>query len=236
MSTEPATPTETDYAQDEAAVLLAEIQLRHLAELRELGMDLAREILTRKQAPQASDLAYARISKTVLQIVALEQHTIGLRDKKRETLRSRKRAEKKAAVTRGVDAALQAAQPKLDRVRQQSLLRDVFVSYDFSDPRDVATIVAGICRNLGVPYRPEIWPAEAASEPAETVSKPAERPSRPAAAAPPHPPQGRTPPLNAAIANIRRTEAALGGAIRVGAPVAEEIAQHKGHSAGPGPP
>ncbi len=245
MTTEPKAPAEPDYAPDEAAVLLAEIQLQHLAELRELGMDLARVTLTRKiqgRDEQGCDLAYSRISKTIQQIIALEQYTIGMRDKGRQLLRTRRLAQKKEEVSREVGVALQAAQPKLDRVRQENLLRDVFRSYDFSDPREVATIVAGICRSLGVPPRPEIWPegpeaknseppvAGPAKEPAAAVKESAPPVKEPAS-------PERPPPLEPPVARVSRSESAIGKLMRTSAaPVAAAMPQLKIRSVGRGPP
>ena len=199
---------EPDYDPDEAMVLLTELQIRDLGKIRQIGMDLLDDLSAR--GGDASllvkgrlDLAYERISKMVLQVAAMEQHTLKVRAGARATLKTERAVKKKAAVKREVEAVLDAvakapaakvgpeaakvaALPKLPRL---NLLNDIFHNYDFSDPRTVATMVAEICGNLGIPFNAEIWPVAAggaaeAVKPIETV-KPAVKPSPPFSGRPP---------------------------------------------------
>jgi hypothetical protein len=170
-ATSQAHPPEHQPDEGVLMTMLVDMQLKHLIELRELAMDMARDIAG---AQKPSDLAFARISKVILQICAMEQHTMKLRSGAQEKLRSVQAKAKKAAVKQGVAAAIDSALAGMRggpgaaalRARQQNLLQGIFARYDFSDPRVVAAMVADICRQLGVPERPDIWPTEA-QEPAE---------------------------------------------------------------------
>ena len=170
--TAPAQNTEPDYAPDETALLLTELQMRHLVELRNLAMEVARDVAAGSSPEKPAELGIARIGKLIMQITVLEQQTAGLRDKQRAQARHRKAQVKKEAVVRAVEAAREAAGPGQSQPRQDTLMRGIIQNFDFSDPRTVAEIVAGMCKVLGVPFPAEIWPGgnapavEAEAEPA----------------------------------------------------------------------
>ena len=191
MTTDPHTQTrpEPDYDLDETMVLLTELQMRDLGKMRQIGLDLLGDLNVRggdaaKVVQGGLDRAYERICKTMLQVMAMEQHTIKQRGDARATLKTERAKKKKAAVTRDVEAVLDAVAKApvgkvplaaakiaaLPRQQRLTLLNDVFRNYDFSDPRTVAVLVAEICRNLGIDFTVAEWP-EADVE-AEAVMKP----------------------------------------------------------------
>lgn len=157
---------EPDYAPDEAALMLTEMQMKHLIELRGIALDVARDIASSGGDARQRGAAIAKVGKLILQICAMEQQTIGLREAQRTKLKGARIQAKKEQVKREVTAAIVAASSGTQgaagiRLRQENLLRDIFMRYDFSDPRTVAAMAADICRQLGVPQRPEVWPAGA---------------------------------------------------------------------------
>jgi hypothetical protein len=162
---------DTDYNPDEKVLRLAEIQIQHLAELQELAMKVARDVAAASSKEKPADLAMARISKVILQIVMLSQETAALREKTRVDLKHYRKLAKRDAVRNAVDAAMAAAHPERSFKQRNDLMRGIVETYDFSNPRKVAEMVAEICRALGVPFRPEIWPAE---EPAAEAAAPAQ--------------------------------------------------------------
>jgi len=86
----------------------------------------------------------------------------------------------------GPQAAKLASLPHLPRL---NLLQDVFLGYDFSDPRTVAALVAEICGKLGISFNAEIWPVAAPAAAVEAkpteAAKPAVKPSPPLPGRPP---------------------------------------------------
>jgi hypothetical protein len=162
---------EPDFEPDAVTTLLTEMQMKHLLELRELAMDVARDVAAASSAATVKelhpDLAMARIGKLILQIVAMERHVAGERDQQRAAMKTARAQAKRGATAHGVRQALAAAKPKLPSAQREDLLRGVIVNYDFSDPRKVAQIVADMCRQLGVPPRPDLWPAGEAVAPVQ---------------------------------------------------------------------
>jgi len=213
---------------------LTEMQLRDLMRLRRIGMNPAEEIDTRvaeareKRERQERrdglngdrdpvkdvkllDAAYERVSRMVLQVSAMEQHTLQVRAGQRETLKQARAKTKKAEVKRGVEAVLDAAAKvpaaklsaegarvaTLPRLSRESLLSSIFINYDFSDPRTVATLVAEICGKLGVPFQAEIWPSTAPETAPVEVGEPAK-----AAVKPPPPLHSRPPFERSSVSSI----------------------------------
>jgi len=191
---------EPDYAPDEAMLLLIEMQMRDLIKLRRFTMELAEDIAVngRGKSDATTGIALKGIGKLILQICAMEQHTARLRAGEQVALKAARTRAKKEQVKREVSAVLEAADagavgagavdlkvPSAVRnVKRQSLLRDVFQSYDFSDPRTVAAMVADICQKVGFPFQAETWPAlsQPVTAPAPPIqtSEPAESPKPPA--------------------------------------------------------
>ena len=191
MTTDQHAPTkpEPDYDPDEAMVLLTEIQMRALGKIRQTGLDLLDDVNARggdatKLVTGKLDRAYERISKALLQVMAMEQHTIKLRADTRATLKIERAKKKKAEVTREVEAVLDAVAKApaakvtpeaariaaLPRMHQLNLLKNILFTYDFSDSRTAAVLVAEICAKLGIDFAVAEWPAEGAE--AEVAVKP----------------------------------------------------------------
>ena len=159
-------------AASDTQVALAELQLLELSELREIGMSRARALDGRhanEKLPPAvpGAHAFAAVAKAIRQIMALEQETIGLRDKRIANLRLERGKETKVAVKRSVERSLRAGRPEEKPEKRERLLADLF---DYRDRRDYLNgnpreIVADICKALGVETDLSLWDAaEAAAD------------------------------------------------------------------------
>jgi hypothetical protein len=219
LDTPIAAPAERNYDPDAMLLTLTEFQLQDLMRLRRIGMNLAEEIdarvaVVREQRDRQRrdddpvkdikllDAAYERVGRMVLQVAAMEQHTLRVRAGQKEKLKHGRTLAKKAEVKRGVEAVLNAAAKipadrlgpegarvaALPHLPRENLLNGIFMRYDFSDPRTVAALVAEICGKLGVPFQADIWPVEAPTpeaepaepvEPAKAAAKAAAKPCRP---------------------------------------------------------
>ncbi|HLG89373.1 MAG TPA: hypothetical protein VKZ79_19515 [Alphaproteobacteria bacterium] len=158
--------TIADEAEDQDHALRAEwvaAQLGDLARLRALSMEMAERVATMqaelcaKPSPEAVELcatltlSMTRITRSVRQLVALEQEAAGLRDpKSMAAWRSRNRETARtlrAAVGREVKRRL----PGTDRESLKSLLCDLFRDYDdyddYSDGR-IAPLVERVTERL----------------------------------------------------------------------------------------
>jgi hypothetical protein len=161
-STPGAAGHKPEMPPSDAQVLLTEIQLRQLAELRDMGMQLARDLVAQddENGKQPSTIrtadAFARLSKAIRQIMALEQETIGLREKRVHQVRQSWMNSKRAAVRKSVDRSVAAAKPEMNRIGRERLLGDLFSDYDY-DRSSVRDIVAGICKTLGVTADLSLW-------------------------------------------------------------------------------
>jgi hypothetical protein len=150
----------------DAQLFLIERQLQQLAELRDLGMILARDLAA--QGPEAngeapptarSADAFGRLTKAIRQIMALEQETVGLREKREFTVRQNWLGSKKAAVRRSVEHSLKSAKPGLPRSDRERLLRDLkdYDDYDDYERGSVRDIVEKLCKTLGVAADLSLW-------------------------------------------------------------------------------
>jgi hypothetical protein len=163
--------TEPEWGRTDMQVALAELQLLQLAELREIGMSRARALDGRHAdeklpPPVQAGHSFAAVAKAIRQIMALEQETIGLREKRVSRLRVERAAEAKVAVKRSVERSLRAGRPEDKPERRERLLADLF---DYRDRRDYLSgnpreIVADICKTLGVEADLSLWDAQAAAE------------------------------------------------------------------------
>jgi hypothetical protein len=147
----------------DAQLALIDAQLRQLAELREVGMRLARNAEAeppqgaKTQAKAGMLAAYAQLTKAIRQIMALEQETIGLREKRVARNRQNWLKEKVGTVRRSVDKSLAKAKPELPGTGRERLLADRFRDYNDYEKGTVRDIVAGICQTLGIEVDLSIW-------------------------------------------------------------------------------
>ena len=149
--------------QSDAELALMDTQLRQLAELREIGMRLARDVEAdppqgQKPPPKAPLLqAYAQLTKAIRQIMALEQEVIGLREKR--AIRNRRvwLKDKAETVRRSVDKSLMTAKPDMTKPGRERLLSDLFRDYDDYEKGPVRDLVAGICKTLGIEADLSLW-------------------------------------------------------------------------------
>jgi hypothetical protein len=168
--TAPGNPPNTQGWRREAApapdhkVRLAELQLMHLARMREAGMaliddlDEERDRPIEKRTPVAVRiLSFDRISRAIRQIMALEQEVIGLREK-RVRLVETEQAKVRASKVRGsVEKSLATAKPQFTGQPRERLLADLFIDYRKFATGSIPELIESICKDLGIPADLTLW-------------------------------------------------------------------------------
>ena len=103
----------------DAHIALADVHLRQLAQLRDIGMRMAANAEAdipegvRPPPKNAMMSAYAQLTKAIRQIMALEEEIIGLREKRVAHIHSAWKKEKATAVRRSVEKSLTVAKPQM---------------------------------------------------------------------------------------------------------------------------
>jgi hypothetical protein len=149
--------------RSDAELAMIDAHLRQLAELREIGMRLARDVEDdppqgQKPPPKAGLLqAYAQLTKAIRQIMALEQEVIGLREKRAVRNRQVWLKDKVETVRRSVEKSLTAAKPEMTKPSRERLLSDLFRDYNDYQKGPVRDLVADICKTLGVEADLSLW-------------------------------------------------------------------------------
>ena len=145
-------------------VRLADQQLAHLARLRDFGMGLLDELEEERDKPvekrasvTARAHAFDKISRAIRQIIALEQETVGLREKRVRWVDTERAVERRATVERSVDRSLAATKPQLDRKGRERLLSDLFVDYKKFATGSIPELIESICKDLGIPADLTLW-------------------------------------------------------------------------------
>ena len=137
-------------------IALADVHLRQLAQMRDIGMRLAANAeadMPQGMKPPAKNAmmsAYAQLTKAIRQIMALEEEIIGLREKRVARLRTAWKQEKAKAVRRSVEKSLTAAKPEMQRITRERLLSDLFRDYNDYSRGSIRDLVADICKTLGI--------------------------------------------------------------------------------------
>jgi hypothetical protein len=180
----------SDTQPSDSAEARTERHLRGLAELGEIGMELAR--LVRRQAVEQAaaspdgavdehlGLVFARIARAVRQTFALEARLA-------EERRTARAAETRLHVERRKTKVRTAVERVLDAEADQGDVENLFydlterleTDYDDADfaDRPIGELVARICRDLGVTpdwslWQDEDWAIEARGAPASPPAKP----------------------------------------------------------------
>jgi hypothetical protein len=175
MSTAPPTPEAPN-----PAVARAERHLALLAELADIGMDLAREVRRQaldasEDAPSAADLAltFSRVARAVRQTVALEARLAEARaEPPVRSVADRWRAIRRRRQVEEIVTDIIDNEPDLEFDADRLLtdlherLADGDEAADFAD-RPVGEMIARICRDLGVApdwnrFKDEDWAIEEA--------------------------------------------------------------------------
>jgi hypothetical protein len=162
-----------DHQPDESAEARTARHLRGLAELGEIGLELAR-LVRRKAVEQAEaspdgavdehlGLVFARIARAVRQTFALEAR-LGEESRKAAAAETRRHVERrKTRVRTAVERVLDA---EADQSDAENLFYDLterletdYEDADFTD-RPVGELVARICRDLGVTPDWSLWQDE----------------------------------------------------------------------------
>jgi hypothetical protein len=150
--------------QTDAQIALADLQLRQLAELRELAMSRARALDApgadgKAPDPVSAGRAFTEVAKAVRQIMALEQEVIGLREKRRTSISFERQKETKTVVRRVVERSLRTAGRDTTGSAGKRLLTDLFDRRDLYDyaKGNARDIVADICKTLDVEADLSLW-------------------------------------------------------------------------------
>jgi hypothetical protein len=145
-------------------VRLAELQLMHLARMRDVGMALLDDLDEERDRPiekRASVFARAqsfdKITRAIRQIMALEQEVIGLREKRVKLVDSERSMARRSEVRRSVEKSLTAAKPQLDRQPRERLLHDLFADYKKFATGSIPELIESICKDLGIPADLTLW-------------------------------------------------------------------------------
>ena len=147
----------------DAQIALADLHLRQLAQLRDIGMRMAANAeadMPQGMKPPAKNAmmsAYAQLTKAIRQIMALEEEIIGLREKRVALIGSRWKQEKAKTVRRSVEKSLTAAKPEMQRFTRERLLSDLFRDYNDYSRGTIRDLVADICKTLGITADLSLW-------------------------------------------------------------------------------
>ena len=147
----------------DAQIAQADLHLRQLARMRDVGMRMVDDVdagMAQGQKPPSKTAmmsGYAQLTKAIRQIMALEQEIIGLREKRVALIGSRWKQEKRQTVRRAVETSLAAAKPEMPRLSRERLLGDLFRDYDDYAKGPIRDIVAGICKTLGIETDLSLW-------------------------------------------------------------------------------
>jgi hypothetical protein len=157
-------------------IALADLHLRQLARMRDVGMRLVEDADAavsqgQKAASKTAMMtAYAQLTKAIRQIMALEEEIIGLREKRVALIRGRWLEEKRQTVRRSVDKSLTTAKPDMPRIARERLLSDLFRDYNDYGRGSIRDLVAGICKTLGIEPDLSLWDEP---QPAADITLPA---------------------------------------------------------------
>ena len=166
----PANPSGTAGWRREAApapdlkVRLAELQLMHLARLRDFGMGLLDEMEEERDKPvekrasvASRALSFDRISTAIRKIMALEQEVIGLREKRVRLVETERAVARQSTVRRSVEKSLTSAKPQLNGRPRERLLDDLFIDYRKFATGSIPELIESICKDLGIPADLTLW-------------------------------------------------------------------------------
>ncbi len=145
-------------------VRLTDLQLAQLARMREIGMAQLEDLDEERDKPvekRASVTArvqsFDKISRAIRQIMAFEQETIGLREKRVRLVETERAVARRATVQQSVDRSLAAIKPQLDRRGRERLLGDLFVDYRKFATGSIPELIESICKDLGIPADLTLW-------------------------------------------------------------------------------
>ncbi len=176
-----------------------------LAELRDMGLDVAKAFKTRVilaaaegKSDEKAAKGFALAAKTVQQVILLHQEVAGLREQRRASLLERRKARAKQIVRRAIEQedrpGATGTAPRTERERQVQRVRlnDLFreLDEDIFEGLSVADVVERACKLFGVTPDPTLnWPdwaelrgqspPEPSAEPAATESPPTSPPAQP---------------------------------------------------------
>ena len=145
-------------------VRLTDLQLAQLARMREIGMAQLEDLDEERDKPVEKRMSVAmriqsfdKISRAIRQIMAFEQETIGLREKRVRLVETERAVARRATVQQSVDRSLAAIKPQLDRRGRERLLGDLFVDYKKFATGSIPELIESICKDLGIPADLTLW-------------------------------------------------------------------------------
>ncbi len=157
-------PIHSDGPHADPQVALAEAHLRELAEMRAIGMRHLRDTEVdhkrdgRDPPSKAAQMrAYDSISKSIRQIMALEQEIIGLREKRVRFVTDAWARQKANTVKASVGRSLEKAKPQLGSPGRERLLADLFSDYRKFANGNIRDLIEDICKTLGITADLSLW-------------------------------------------------------------------------------
>jgi hypothetical protein len=155
-----------DAPLSDSQIDLADRQLRQLARLAAIGMEIAEELRPDHDTSRASQNAknqlghaFDKVARAIRQIHALEQEIVGLRAQRVMKVKSDLLSVKKTAVVQSVERSVAKAQPELGKDKRERLLSDLFRGYNDFTKGSVREMVAQICDDLGIEADLSLWDA-----------------------------------------------------------------------------
>jgi len=145
---------------------LAERQLKQLARMTDIVMERMEDLNDNPFDAEGKRLdrvkvsnAIERLTQAARRIHALEQETIGLRDKRISKVKHDLLTVKKTTARQSVERSLATGKPDLPREKRENLLDDLFSDYKILGTGTVREVVVQICKDIGIPADLSLWEA-----------------------------------------------------------------------------
>jgi hypothetical protein len=143
---------------------MTELQLAQLARMRDMGMAQLEDLDAERDKPVEKRMsvtariqAFDKASRAVRQIMAFEQETIGLREKRARLVETERAVERQSTVRQSVEKSLIVAKPQLERHPRERLLADLFSDYRKFSTGSIPELIESICKDLGIPADLTLW-------------------------------------------------------------------------------
>jgi hypothetical protein len=143
---------------------LAERQLEQLARMADIVMERMEDLNDNPITAEGKPLDKLQVARTIERLTqamrrihALEQETIGLREKRVSKVKHDLLTVKKTAARQSVERSLATGKPDLPREKRERLLDDLFSDYRILSTGTVREVVAQICKDIGIAADLSLW-------------------------------------------------------------------------------
>ena len=143
---------------------LAERQLEQLARMADIVMERMEDLHDNPFNAEGKPLDKIQVSRTIERLTqamrrihALEQETIGLREKRISRVKHDLLTVKKTAARQSVERSLATGKPDLPREKRENLLDDLFSDYRILTTGTVREVVAQICKDISITADLSLW-------------------------------------------------------------------------------